>query len=68
MPLIRSYVCIIVNTPIILQAQLYSIDNYSSRLWLKINVKKTKICIFENRKSNNHFEWSVNDAISEVDD
>ena len=68
MLLFADDIALFTTNPISLQAQLDSIAKYSSKWGLKINVKKTKICIFENRKSNNNFEWSVNDENIEIVD
>ena len=51
-----------------LQTQLDKIYTYSSRWSLKINTKKTKVCIFEKRKQVNRFEWVINgDKLEKVD-
>ena len=39
------------NTPIELQTLLNKLQNYSNEWGLRVNTKKTKICIFENRRS-----------------
>ena len=51
-----------------LQCQLDAISNYSSTWGLKINVSKTKICIFESRKSCSDFSWFIYDKKVEVVD
>ncbi|XP_053402477.1 uncharacterized protein LOC123564690 [Mercenaria mercenaria] len=45
-----------------LQAQLDSLYIYSVKWGLKINIDKTKICIFRKRKQNIDFQWYINDA------
>jgi len=49
-----------------LQSQLNSIYTYSLKRGLKINVNKTKICIFEKRRRQNNFEWYINDEKLEI--
>ena len=49
-----------------LQAQLDAIHRYSRKWGLKINVAKTKICIFEKRKTLNRFVWSINTDAVEI--
>ena len=39
---------------------LDDISNYAKQWCLKINVEKSKICIFEKRKRNHNFLWSIN--------
>lgn len=51
-----------------LQALLNNIYVYSLNWGLKINVYKTKICIFEKRKSRCNFIWSINGSNIEVVD
>jgi hypothetical protein len=51
-----------------LQRQLDSIAEYSNKWGLKINVNKTKICIFEKRKTVSDFQWYIyNNKIEIVD-
>ena len=49
-----------------LQNQLDTVASYSNKWGLKINVNKTKICIFEKRKSNHNFVWKINEEIVKV--
>ena len=49
-----------------LQSQIDTIYHYSLKWGLKINVNKTKVCVFEKRKSNCAFRWSVNGANIEI--
>ena len=49
-----------------LQSQLNSIYTYSLKRGLKINVNKTKICIFEKRRRQNNCEWYINDEKLEI--
>ena len=51
-----------------LQALLDNVYEYSVKWGLKINVNKTKVCIFEKRKSRHDFIWKVNDEIIEIVD
>ncbi len=54
-----------------LQAQLDAIYSYSVKWGLKINVNKTKICVFEKRKTvvNSEINLSINGkSIETVDD
>ena len=51
-----------------LQSQLDNIYHYSCKWGLTINVNKTKLCVFETRKSQSNFQWYINDvAIEKVD-
>ena len=49
-----------------LQLQLNNINTYSKRNGLKININKTKICIFEKRKSNNNHSWTIDNQQLEI--
>lgn len=51
-----------------LQSQIDCIYRYSNDLGLKINVSKTKICIFEKRKKRRNIEWKINGNIIEIVD
>ena len=51
-----------------LQLQLNSIYQYSCKWGLKINVNKTKICIFEKRKSTCLYSWTINQQALEIVD
>ena len=51
-----------------LQIQLNSIADYAIKWGLKIDVGKSKICIFEKRKKVCDFEWSIGADILEVVD
>ena len=52
-----------------LQAQINSISQYSLEWGLKVNVKKTKICIFEKRKQkHNNVEFHINNDKIEIVD
>ena len=42
-----------------LQFQLNSLYEYTEKWGLKINVNKSKVCIFEKRKSNCNFDWTI---------
>ena len=39
---------------------------YSLKGGLKINVNKTKMCIFEKRRRHNNLEWYINDEKLEI--
>jgi hypothetical protein len=43
-----------------LQTQLSNLWNYSTNWGLKVNVKKTKLCIIENPKSADHMDININ--------
>ena len=68
MLLFADDIVLFTTDPHSLQSQLDAISNYSSTWGLKINVGKTKICIFERRKSRNDFSWFVYDKKVEVVD
>ena len=51
-----------------LQAQIDNVHNYSTRCKLKINVKKTKICIFEKKKQNHKMKFSIGGEKLEIVD
>ena len=54
--------------PVSLQAQINCIHDYSRNWGLKINVKKTKICIFEKRRSLHGTDFYINgDKLEKVD-
>jgi hypothetical protein len=46
--------------PTSLQSQIDQIYNYSEKLGLKINVNKTKVCVFEKRKQVRGNEFFIN--------
>ena len=45
-----------------------NIYEYSCKWGLKVNVKKTKVCIFEKRKTNNAQQWNINNENLDVVD
>ena len=51
-----------------LQSLINNISMYSLKRGLKINVSKTKICIFEKKKSQCNFVWSINGDNVEIVD
>ena len=51
-----------------LQTLLQKLHVYSSEWGLKVNTKKTKICVFENRKAARNQEWCYNGEKLEVVD
>ena len=56
------------TNPESLQAQIDSIYQYSVKWGLTINVNKTKVCIFEKRKSNHDQRFYINNEIVEIVD
>jgi len=55
MLLFADDIALFTTDPTSLQNQLDAVASYSNMWGLKINVNKTKICIFEKKKSNHHF-------------
>ena len=51
-----------------LQSQIDKIYEYSEKWGLKINVNKTKVCVFEKCKTNCNVEFVVNGANVEIVD
>ena len=49
-----------------LQKQLNDISEYAKQWGLKINVGKSKICIFERRKRRHNFTWSIDNKELEI--
>ena len=48
--------------------QINSLNQYSKKWGLKINVNKTKVYIFEKRKQRHNYEWFIdNDKLEIVD-
>lgn len=68
MLLFADDIALFTTDPNSLQAQLDTIYNYSVKWGLKINVQKTKICIFEKRKSKHNFTWYIDGENIKVDD
>ena len=56
------------TNPISLQSQIDSIYHYSEQWGLKINVNKTKVCIFEKRKQAHDLEFYIGDEKLEIID
>lgn len=52
--------------PTSLQAQLDSLYTYSIKWGLKININKTKICIFSKRRKNETLPWCINNETLEI--
>ena len=46
--------------PMELQVLLERIHVYSSEWGLRVNIRKTKICVFENRRTQRNQTWSIN--------
>ena len=68
MLLFADDIVLFTTDPLSLQSQLDAISNYSSMWGLKINVDKTKICIFESRKSRNDISCFIYDKKVETVD
>ena len=43
-----------------LQTLLEKLHVYSSEWGLRVNIRKTKICVFENRRTQRNQTWSIN--------
>ena len=59
MLLFADDIALFTTSPVSLQAQLDSISNYSTACGLKINVNKTKICVFEKRRRQNNYVFYI---------
>ena len=68
MLLFADDIVLFTTDPSSLQTQLNNVQQYSSKWGLKINTGKTKVCIFENRKCNSDFRWTINQEQLEVVD
>ena len=68
MLLFADDIAIFTTNPESLQSQLDAIHKYSYEWGLKININKTKICIFERRKSLCNFRWFINREVVDVVD
>jgi hypothetical protein len=53
------------TSPVSLQAQVDNLQQYSQKWGLKINVSKTKLCVFESRKETYHAEIFINGHVIE---
>ena len=51
-----------------LQSQIYKIAQYSFNWGLKINVEKTKVCVFEKRKQNHNVQFVIDGEEVEIVD
>ena len=68
MLLFADDIALFTTNPESLQLQLNAIYDYSCKWGLKINVKKTKLCIFEKKKSSCLFKWNINNEnVEKVD-
>ena len=56
------------TSPASLQVMLDSVYEYSDKWGLKINVNKTKVCIFEKRKQVHNENWNINGENVEIVD
>ena len=68
MLLFADDIALFITNPESLQLQLNALYDYSCKWGLKINVKKTKICNFEKKKSRSMFNWKINYEINETVD
>jgi len=69
MLLFADDIALFTTNPESLLLQLNAIYDYSCKWGLKINVKNTKICIFEKEKSNCLFRWNINNEnVEKVDE
>ena len=57
-----------ITDPKSLQAQIDNVHNYSTKCKLKINVKKTKICVFEKKKQNHKTKFNIGGEKLEIVD
>ena len=74
-PLLSKYIILFADDivlfttdPVSLQAQIDNIYQYSVKWGLTINVKKTKVCIFEKRRSNHDNQFYINGEQVEIED
>jgi hypothetical protein len=68
MLLFADDIALFTTNPDSLQLQLNQVYEYSRKWGLKINVDKTKICIFEKRKSRHNYTWFVDNEPIEIVD
>jgi len=68
MLLFADDIALFTTDPNNLQTQLDCINRFSCQWGLKINVDKTKICIFERKKSRNNYTWCINNIDVEIVD
>jgi hypothetical protein len=61
-------IALFTTNPESLQLQLNQVYEYSRKWGLKINVNKTKICIFEKAKSRHNYSWFVDTEPIEIVD
>jgi len=66
MLLFAENIALFTTDPHSLQTQLDCINNYSKMWGLKNNAMKTKVCIFEKRKTRNNVVWTINNNPLEV--
>ena len=59
-------IVIFTTNPTSLQSQIDNIYHYSEQWGLKINVNKTKVCIFEKRKRPHNLEFYIGDEKLEI--
>ena len=68
MLLFADDIALFTTNPESLQLQIDNLYHYSTKWGLKINVNKTKICIFEKRKQRHNYEWQIdNEKLDIVD-
>ena len=68
MILFADDIALFTTDPVSLRCQLDALYRYSCEWGLKINTNKTKICMFESRKSICNFRWSINNELLDVVD
>lgn len=69
MLLFADDIALFTTNPRSLQLQIDNLFRYSTKWGLKINVNKTKVCIFEKRKQRHNHEWIIdNERLEIVDD
>ncbi len=49
-----------------LQTLLDNLSTYSDKWGLKVNTRKTKICVFETRKTNQNYRWTYKGELLEI--
>jgi hypothetical protein len=68
MLLFADDIVLFTTNPVSLQSQLNAVHQYSIKWGLKINVNKTKICIFEKQRTHCNFRWNINGECIEIVD
>ena len=68
MILFADDIVLFTTDPESLQSQIDAVHRYSNKWGLKINVQKTKICIFEKKKSTRNITFFIDNEIVEIVD